>query len=279
MADILFAGFGDLGSAAGALLRDAGHAVTALKRRDTGEVPGVHYRYLDLSRPFTLDARPDAVVIAVSPAGRDEAAYRQAYAGITARVLAALRAVSAAPKLVLFVSSTAVYGDDPERLQDEDTPPAPAAYNGSVMLEAEQLLRDSGLPHCCLRLAGIYGPGRLWLVRQVDALLAGGDWPSPAFTNRIHRDDAARLIAFLIERAQAGAPVPDTLIGVDDAPVLNHEVLGWIAVQRGAMLDMPGPYGVARGGKRLSNARLHALGFVLRYPDYRAGYAQGVPAG
>jgi nucleoside-diphosphate-sugar epimerase len=279
MADILFTGFGDLGSAAGTLLRAAGHAVTALKRRDTGEVSGVRYRYLDLTRPFTLDTRPDAVVIAVSPAGRDEAAYRQAYTGITGNLLEALRAASAAPKLVLYVSSTAVYGDDPARLQDEDTPPAPAGYNGRVMLEAEQLLRDSGLPHCCLRLAGIYGPGRLWLVRQVDALLAGGDWPAPAFTNRIHRDDAARLVAFLIERALAGAPVPDTLIGVDDAPVLNHEVLGWIAVQRGVMIDAPGPYDEAPGGKRLSNARLHALGFALEYPDYLAGYAHGVPAG
>jgi hypothetical protein len=33
----------------------------------------------------------------------------------------------------------------------------------------------------------------------------------------------------------------------------------------------------AVGNKRLSNARLKRSGFVFRYPDFRAGYAELLP--
>ena len=75
----------------------------------------------------------------------------------------------------------------------------------------------------------------------------------PKFTNRIHRDDCAGVLAHLVD---LGDRCDDAYIGVDDAPVEECEVLEWLA----ARLDAPPPRRVRGGeaasrgsGKRCSN--------------------------
>ena len=51
----------------------------------------------------------------------------------------------------------------------------------------------------------------------------------------------------------------------------QHEVLHWIAKQMGE--DVAEQMPPVAGGKRMSNQRMLATGFELRYPDYKAGYA------
>ena len=60
---------------------------------------------------------------------------------------------------IVFVSSSAVYGEHRGGWVDEDTPPAPQGFNGRILLEAEALLAARPESATALRLAGLYGPG------------------------------------------------------------------------------------------------------------------------
>lgn len=283
MATVLFAGFGDLGSVAGRQLADAGLRVIALKRTPAEVGAGIELHTVDLAAPFTLPpalgARPDAVVIAVSPQAHDRAGYEATYIGAVRHTLAAVRATGAMPRLLLFVSSTGVWPESGDLWLSEDTPARPDSWNGEIMLRAEQLVLDSGLPATTLRLGGIYGPGRYMLVRKAQAILDGRTpWPAPAWTNRIHRDDAARMIAFLINRALGGVALDRVYTGVDNEPALNVDVLRFILREMQARavddidLDDVSAANVATGGKRIGNARIRTLGFQFRFPDFRSGY-------
>lgn len=285
MATVLFAGFGDLGAAAGRELASAGLRVLALKRTPVDVPAGIEVHATDLAQPFVLPpalaARPDAVVVAVSPDRHDRAGYEVTYVGAVRHTLAAVRATGATPRCVLFVSSTGVWPANGDLWISEDTPARPESWNGEVMLQAEQLAFDSGLPATTLRLGGIYGPGRYMLLRKAQAILAGSEpWPAPAWTNRIHRDDAARMIAFLVTRALNGLALDRVYAGVDNEPALNVDVLSFLCgeLSGGALdLDRVAAANVGTGGKRVGNARIRALGFQFQYPDFRSGYRAVMP--
>lgn len=78
-----------------------------------------------------------------------------------------------------------------------------------------------------VRLTGIYGPGREWLLTQVRRGYRVAVDP-PLYANRIHADDAAGLMAFLLEAARRGVALEDVYIGVDDAPAALADVVGWL---------------------------------------------------
>ncbi len=282
MAQVLFAGFGDLGRAAGQQLQSAGLEILALTRTAGQEVAGVRFHQADLRLPFdlppSLRAHPEAVVIVVSPSRHDAEDYEATYVGAVKHTLRALQAVGASPRLVLFVSSTGVWSDQGGAWISEEDPARPDSWTGETLLSAERVLFASGLPATTLRLGGIYGPGRLMMVRKAEAILAGDQaFPAPAWTNRIHRDDAARMIGWLVQRALTGMTLESVYAGVDNLPSLNTEVLDYLmSLLRGprdpglAPSSLPPP---AAGGKRVGNEKIRALGYSFLYPDYRAGYA------
>jgi len=207
-----------------------------------------------------------------------------------AHVLDAVLASGAGVRRVLFVSSTAVYGDADGGWIDERTTPEPGGFSGRIIREAEEILysrlRGTGITPVVLRLGGIYGPGRTRLIDQV----RGGSAVIPAasrFTNRIHRDDAAAAIVHLCTMDTVPGPV---YLGVDNDPAELGNVLGFLAAELG--LPQPasesdavaagagaGASGAAssgepsRGGnKRVSNALLRSTGFEFHYPSFREGY-------
>jgi hypothetical protein len=57
---------------------------------------------------------------------------------------------------------------------------------------------------------------------------------------------------------------------VDDCPVLQEEVLDWLAQQ----LNLPfvPKVAAAPSNKRLSNQRIKSLGYVFKYPSFKEGY-------
>src|SRR5690606_14986908 len=67
----------------------------------------------------------------------------------------------------VFVSSSAVYGHHGDAWVTEETHENPVAFNGEILLRAEQGLRQE-LPHAVVfRLAGLYGPGRTQLLQRL----------------------------------------------------------------------------------------------------------------
>lgn len=262
MNHVLLAGLGDLGSAVARRLVDAGLRVAAVRRSRTDGPVGVQVHQLDLCRPFDRASVPPAerLVICLTPSQRNAEGYRKTYVQASRRLLQA-----ADFQRVLFVSSSAVWGQNDGAVVDDDQPPDPANWRGEMLLEAEAVVQSHCPSPVLLRLAGIYGPGRDALLRQ--ARTAEPIRDPDAWTNRIHRDDAAALIAHLLTRPS----VTGAVTGVDQVPEVRLRVLEWLAARLGAPPPRRGP-GDGRG-KRLRARRARQSGFECRWPDYRAGYA------
>ena len=255
---LLIAGAGDVGARLAARQAARGWEVVALRRRDRA-VAGARLLRADLGSGEGLaqaPRRPDAVVFCAAPDARDEAAYRRLYLDGLRRLLDAVES----PRVV-FVSSTAVYGQDAGEWVTETTPATPPAFNGRVLLAAERELEEHarGL---VLRLSGLYGPGREALLRKARA----GEANRPHWTNRIHVEDAASALSHLLALA-----APQRLyLGNDDVPALECEVQAWMREREG--LPPVDPAGGAVSGRRVANTRLRASGWLPACPDFRAGY-------
>lgn len=296
---VLIAGCGYVGGRLAELLAEEGRTVFGLKR-DPSTVPGgVEGVAADVSDPTTLRELPsslDAVVYAVSPAGRGEADYRTAYVEGPRNVLRAVgwkgavggpgagaaggREAGRVAGRFILVSSTGVYGQRDGRWVDEDTEPEPADATGRILLEGERAVSALEGAGIVLRLGGIYGPGRDRTVRRV--LSGEADCPAPdRYGNRIHRDDAAAALRHLLD-LDAPAPV---YIGVDRDPAPLRDVYRWVA-DRGRAPDpcrretretweASGRRGT---NKRCSSERLAGSGFEFAYPSFREGYGPMIEA-
>ena len=127
------------------------------------------------------------------------------------------------------------------------------------------------MPVAILRLAGIYGPGRSPFDRLRDGTARRIVKPGQMF-NRIHVDDIAQAVAAALEREAAG-----TFNVADDEPAPPQDVVAHAA----ALLGVPPPPELAfeaadmtpmarsfyGDNKRVSNARIGALGYAFSYPD------------
>ncbi|OZB58407.1 MAG: NAD(P)-dependent oxidoreductase [Lysobacterales bacterium 14-68-21] len=268
---VLLCGCGDLGQRVAQRLLARGDAVFALRRRPPqGGGDGIAWLAGDLSRDDGLPVLPPGITQLVhlpTPGARTEAAYRAVFVDGLHRVMAALD--PAILGRVLFVSSSAVHGDHSDAWVDEDTPPDPPGFNGAVLLEAERWLAAQPVGSIVLRLAGLYGPGRLQLLERLRAGQARVPREHPHWANRIHVEDAADAIAHLL-----AVPDPRPIyLGADDTPLPLDVLYDHLATLVGAPLPAEGPAPAGIGSKRLSNARLRASGWVPRWPDARAGYA------
>ncbi|WP_043239349.1 NAD-dependent epimerase/dehydratase family protein [Stutzerimonas azotifigens] len=273
---VMIAGCGDLGCRLGARLRERGWAVYGLRREAEALPDGI----LPVPGDLAAEAPParwpdgplDYLVYAASASRHDEAGYRRAYVEGLANLLGWLRARGQRPRRLLFVSSTGVYGQHAGEWVDEDSPTEPSGYTGRVMLEAERLALDSGLPATVVRLAGLYHPERPWLLNQVRAGLRVERDP-PQYANRLHRDDAAGLLAWLLAADARGEPLQDCYLGVDDDPAPLAEVADWLRERLGISHWADETMSRRAGSKRCSNARARALGWAPAHPSYRQGYA------
>jgi nucleoside-diphosphate-sugar epimerase len=272
---ILLAGCGDLGTEAGLRFAARGHRVVGWRRSPAKLPPVIEGVAADLSAA-NLPPVPEgttAVVIAVAADSPTEDAYRAAYVKGLSNVLGAVERDGVTPERVLFVSSTAVYGDAGGGWVDEGSAAVPGGFSGRILLEAEELLQarfhGTRTTATSLRLGGIYGPGRTRLIDQVRS--GSATIPDEVrYTNRIHRDDAAAAIVHLATMPSDPAPV---YVGVDDEPADLGTVLRFLAAGMGLAEPPVGDAGPARGGnKRCRNDLLRSTGFEFNFPSFREGY-------
>ncbi|AIS10284.1 oxidoreductase [Pseudomonas chlororaphis subsp. aurantiaca] len=274
---VLIAGCGDVGSRLAKQLLAENWQVYGL-RRTVSQLPegviGVAGDLFSEQCPAAWPTTPlDYLVYSAAATEHDEAGYRAAYVEGLTHVLDWLKQTGQSPKRLLFVSSSSVYGQKDGEWIDETSPAQADSYSGRLMLEAEQVALQSGIPASLVRLTGIYGPGREWLLNQVRQGYRVAIDP-PLYGNRIHADDAAGLLAFLLQADRRGVQLEDHYIGVDDAPVPLAEVVGWLREYLG-VTEWADNSSVRRSGsKRCSNARARALGWEPRYPSFREGYAE-----
>ena len=275
---VLIAGCGDLGLRVAQLLaiEHSTNLSWGLRRQpnldSTHDIPSFTWIAADLTQPDTLRDLPKDithVLYTAAPNARTEADYRAVYREGLERLVLAV----AAPSLqrVLFVSSTAVYGAHGAQWIDEDTPTAPKSFNGRVLLETEQWLykQNTQFETLSLRLSGIYGPGRSYLLERLRTGQATAPMTESHWVNRIHIEDAAAAVVHLMN-----LPNPKPIYLVTDSTPLPMRVLyDALAKLVGGPTPPAGDAPASIGSKRLSNARLRDSGFTLKWPDSREGHA------
>jgi nucleoside-diphosphate-sugar epimerase len=286
----LIVGCGYLGTRVASRLLERGVTVMGTTRseqrgHELAEL-GIQPLLVSVTEPLTFAALKPAIqapsldVYYMVPPGRpgNQPSPRQVVLGGTAHMAKQLK--HARLGRALLVSSTAVYGQQHGETVDADTPPEPIDDRGKLLHEAEQFWLDRGQAYHVLRLAGLYGPGRVVGLRAVsDGSPIVGD--PQKLLNLIHVDDAADLT---IAMMQAEAPGRVEL-GCDGHPVPRMDYYTFLAEQ----LGVPAPkamdneqaareFGLSSDRlKRSSNKALDNIktcqrtGWRPRHANYREG--------
>ena len=276
---VLILGCGRLGNQLGKILVQAGHQVVGVRRQAHEITEGISPLAWDLNDPAPVLPEIDQLVYCLAADQGTPSAYQQAYVAGSQQVIRALKTQGLTPKHSWFVSSTAVYGQTQGEWVDENSPTEPAEFRGQTLLQAEACWAEAGWPHSQLRLSGIYGEGSGQLLQRVaEGRLTGAEPPS--YSNRIHREDAARALAHLMDLAETGTALDSIYLITDRDPAPMHQVTHWIATQLGVDQSTftTSTAGARGGNKRCCSDRLAATGFVWRYPDYQAGYSPLIKA-
>ncbi|WP_415904878.1 SDR family oxidoreductase [Neptuniibacter sp. QD48_55] len=274
-ATILIVGCGDVGSTLGQMLLNQGHKVFGL-RRNINQLPqGIQGISADLTNLENLKAALAEIddchilVYTAAASSHDEEGYEAAY---VAGVQNTLNALPSKPKHLFFTSSSGVYHQNDSDWVDETSPCEPKSFSGKIMLKGEQQVLSADLPSTVVRFSGIYGPDRGYLINRV----RGGDI-APAeplhFSNRIHRDDCAGVLNFLIAKVLNGEAIDPCYLASDSNPVTMHEITTWIAKETKSQITSET---VSRraGSKRCSNKRIIEAGYRFKYPSYVDGYSE-----
>lgn len=254
------------------------YAVTRSPQRAAEwRLAGISPLVADILDPASLAQLPpvETVLFAVGYDRTSQKSIEDVYVHGLANVISAL---VTPPKRFLYISSTGVYGQVDGEVVNEDSICRPTRAGGVACLAAERLLQDGPLANAAiiLRLAGIYGPGRV--PRSAD-IRAGRPIaaPSEGLINLIHVDDAARIVL----AAARNLTPPGLFVVADGRPVARGDYYAEVA----RLLNAPPPrftppapetHIAQRAGsdKRVDPARLYAaLPMELQYPNYRAGLA------
>jgi nucleoside-diphosphate-sugar epimerase len=270
MPRILIAGCGYVGEATADLFHSAGWKVEGwVHSNESAErlsVKPYSVQVIDVSRHADVGkyARAfDAIIHCVSSRGGDVEAYRQIY------LEGARHLLETFPKAkILFTSSTSVYAQRDGSWVTEESETKPLRETSRILLEVEKLILEKG--GIVARLAGIYGPGRSALLTKFVNGTATIDPNNDRFVNQVHRDDIASALFLLLNREpQRAAQIYNI---VDDQPILQSECYRWLAQRLNRPLppirkaNQPRKRGDTN--KRVSNAKLHQLGWTLVYPTF-----------
>jgi nucleoside-diphosphate-sugar epimerase len=223
----------------------------------------------------------DFVVNCVSSSGNGLEGYRESY------VLGNRSILEWAGKTHLasfvYTGSTSVYTQTDGSTVDESSPTPDPSPSGAILLEAEALLEGHSPFRSTnvLRLGGLYGPGRHYLLNQLregSGELAGrGD----LLLNLLHLEDAVSAVFAALANGLEGF---QKFNATDGNPSTKQEIVSWMA----GKLGMPtptfnpdattarSPIRQSRGtipSRIVSNKKLREeLRWEPKYPSFREGY-------
>lgn len=257
--DVLLLGYGRLNQAVASQLKQRGLSTLGMRRTP---MSGVLVQ--DARQPWQQPLRVRAVVIAVSADERSPQGYRDSYLRVAQQIADAMRQGLLQTQAVVWISSTRVLAAS-EGLIEDDHPATPNDEQGEVLAQCERIIAQLDCRSSCLRLSGIYGPDRQWMLRLWRQGQLSGECQ---LTNRIHIDDASRAITWAVVRLISGLPLPAKMLVSDLESVSKHDIGRWLAVQHGQTPDSPLP----AKGRQLNARFLQTHGFIWRYPSFRQGY-------
>lgn len=179
-----------------------------------------------------------------------------------------------------YLSTTGVYGDHGGDWVDEDTALTPSTRRGVARVDAESRWQSiPDLPLHIFRLAGIYGPDRGPFAKVRDGTARRIIKDGQVFS-RIHVEDIAQALDLSLHQPDPGAiynlcdddPAPPQDVIAHAAELLNMPVPPAVPFEEADMSPMARSFYAE--SKKVRNDRIkHALGWMPRYPTYRAGLA------
>jgi nucleoside-diphosphate-sugar epimerase len=271
---LLIVGCGDVGMRLLPLVRDrfrifavTSQASRQAELRAAGTIPIV----ANLDQPASLMrlSRLASTIVHLAPPQSD---------GSSDRRTRNLTAILPDHATLVYVSTTGVYGNCNGAQFDETRPVNPQNPRATRRVDSERVLRAwarrSGVRLAILRVPGIYAADRLPLERLkkgTPALIAEQD----VYTNHIHADDLARIIAATIFRG-----LPNRVYhAVDDSDMRMGEYFDAVSDRfnlprpprrsREELLNVVSPMLMSfmSESRRLKNDRIKfELGMRLRYP-------------
>ena len=270
---ILLAGCGDIAQRVPPKM-DSSHEFFGLKRQSTILHNGINPLVGDLNDAAGLDhifrEGFDVVVATLTPDSMTKEGYQKAYVNSSAALALAINNAVYKPKLVVWVSSTSVYGQNLGAWVDEDSPASSTAFSGQALRQAEENILALPCATVVVRFSGIYGPGRTRMLDQVLAGVGCADQPEQ-WGNRIHSEDCAGVIGHLISQNEQQIPLLELYVATDCEPVTQYELRGWLAEKLGVSLVEH--QASARSARRCSNKKLLDSGYNFIFPSYREGYS------
>jgi nucleoside-diphosphate-sugar epimerase len=286
---------GFVGDVVCAQLREAGHEVVALVRREGSQPTGTTPARGDLTDASSLgqaldDHAPDVVfhLAAELASARNDARVREVNVEGTRRLIdAALPENGDRPAPKIVFASTVVTGDAGGRVLTEDEPLPVATTYGESKQAGERMLRDSALPCAIVRPGHVYGPGGWYAeeivkrLQQPGRLAVVGKGDNLWDVVRVE-DVAAALVASAERDGDVFHVADDEPITLYDFVKLTADALGVGPPRRSpAFLArlIAGPNAVlaATRSARTSNAKLkRELGWKPRYPTARDGVPDAV---
>jgi len=223
-------------------------------------------RVIDISQRDDVAERAgefDAVIHCASSGGGGAEAYREIYLNGARHLLETIPS-----EKPLVTSRTSVYAQRDGSTVTEDSETKPLRETSRILLEVEKLILEKG--GIIARLAGIYGPRRSALLKKLLNGTATIDPSNKRFVNQVHRDDIASALFLLLSRK--AQTFPQIYNVVDDEPLLQSECYRWLAqklnrpVPPARKSEQPRKRG--NTNKRVSNAKLHQLGWTPLYPTF-----------
>jgi nucleoside-diphosphate-sugar epimerase len=273
---ILVAGCGYLGETVADLFKDSGWQVEAWTASSVSaeklSAKGLTSHRRDISdrdEVVRLAGNFDVVIHCASTRGGNVDLYRRTYLDGARNLVDAF-----ADSKIVFVSSTSVYAQTDGEWVTEESPAEPRHERGRILREAEQLVLEHG--GVVVRLGGIHGPHRSYFLESLvngKAMISKLD----RYVNQVHRDDAAAAISLLVTQTAAHGEIFNV---VDGAPMLQGECYRWLATK----LNRPAPpVGErtaepkrGRSNKRVSNAKLRALGWMPQFSPFAEAMEKSV---
>jgi len=190
------------------------------------------------------------------------------------------------PEKFVLISTTGVYGDCKGDWIDETTPLNPTADRAYRRADAErqvqQYCQHHAIPLLILRVAGIYGPGKLPLARIKSGQPVVNQQDSP-FTNRVHAHD----LVDVCEKALLNSGITGFYNVTDGHPGTMYEYFTGVATA----MNLPAPPAISleeaqqqlsegmlsymAESRRINNKKLlHDFELKLQYPTLKDGLKQ-----
>lgn len=267
---VLIAGYGYLGSVLANHLKQEGYYTIGLKRKPINKYHADELITCDLydsPLPNTL-GKLDAVYYMISADRFDPLSYQKAYVICQQRLAQTLMKQSGLPKRWFFISSTRVYPPTQEYV-DHLTPAKAHDFASQALLNGESVANTLPCQSTIVRPSGIYGLGRMTMLKAIKQGKIPPLYASNAWANRIACEDLAHLLRWLLTH-----DINDhTILASDNNPMRYIDILdGLIDTLH---LDRPEidltKKRMKTSQKRIVSTRLRDLGFEFIYPNFLDG--------